>query len=275
MRSERELEQLLTQLIPTLRENYAVSDGYAGGNLINLFIHLKIDLTGYDFSHLALWQADLRGINLHQVNFSHCNLDRSIFSETLGGVLSVAISTKGELFAAGDTNGEIRVWQTSDGKQVLKLDRCTSWVWSVAFSPDGNLIACCDDKTVKVWDLRTQKLIIALEGHSGWIYQVAFSPDGSQIASASTDATIKLWDVKTSECLHTLAGHEGFVFSVTFSPDGKTLASGSHDRTVRLWNVHTGEYLKSLEGHDAWVWSVVFSPDGKAIASGSHDQTVI
>jgi WD40 repeat protein len=274
LRSESEIEQLLTQLIPTLRENYAVSDRYAGGNLINLFIHLKIDLTGYDFSRLTLWQADLRGINLQQVNFSHCNLDKSIFSETLGGVLSVAISAKGELFAAGDTNGEIRVWQTSDGKQVLKLDHCTSWVWSVAFSPDGNLIACCDDKTVKVWDLRTQKLIIALEGHSGWIYQVAFSPDGSQIASASTDATIKLWDVKTSECLHTLEGHEGFVFSVAFSPDSKTLASGSHDRTVRLWNVQTGEYLKSLEGHDAWVWSVVFSPDGKAIASGSHDQTV-
>jgi hypothetical protein len=34
--------------------------GYAEGNLLNLLCHLKTDLRGFDFSHLAIRQASLQ-----------------------------------------------------------------------------------------------------------------------------------------------------------------------------------------------------------------------
>jgi WD40 repeat protein len=274
LRSENEVEQTLEQVLLTLQSEFSTIVGYGGGNLINLLNFLDIDLTGYDFSSLAIWQADLRGISLHQVNFAETDLSKSVFSETLGGILSVAVNANSELLAAGDTNGEIRVWRISDNKQLLNLNRCSSWVWSVAFSPKDKTLAYCDDKAVKLWNIETQKCEATLEGHLSWIYQVAYSPDGAFLASASTDSTIKIWDLHTQQCLHTLSEHEGFVFSVAFSPDGQSLASSGLDRTIRLWNVSTGQCVNILAGHTAWVWSVAFSPKGDTLASGSHDQTV-
>jgi WD40 repeat protein len=273
-RSQPEIEQTLNHILQTLHQHFSGIAGYAAGNLINLLNYLEINLIGYDFSQLSVWQADLRGIPLHHVNFSQSNLAKSVFSETMGCILSVAIAVDGKQLAAGDTNGEIRVWQISDGKQLLKLEGGASWIWSVAFSLDGKTLASCDDKAVKLWNLHTHQCYMTLEGHLSWIYQIAFSSSGRLLASASTDSTIKLWDVQTGVCLNTLEGHHGFVFSVAFSPDGESLASSGHDQTLRLWDVQTGECLQILEGHTGWVWSVTFSPDSRTIASGSHDNTI-
>jgi WD40 repeat protein len=148
-------------------------------------------------------------------------------------------------------------------------------IYSVAFSPDGKILASTGfDRTVKLWDIGSKQTLATLKSHEDIIWSVAFSPDGRTLASASADKTIKIWDSGSKQLLATLKGHEGAVNSVAFSSDGKTLASAGNDKTVRFWDVGSKQLLAILKGHEEYVLSVAFSPDGRTLASASGDKTV-
>jgi WD40 repeat protein len=274
-RSKKEVEYQLNQVLFQMRSQFPNSVGYAGGNLINLLLQLKINLSDYDFSYLSIWQAYLIGTNLHQVNFANSDLSKSVFTSNSNGAMSVAFSPDGKFLAVGNLDGKIRVCRTQDYRDFLTCEGHTSWIACVAFSPNNQILASASfDHTVKLWDLATGECIQTLTEHTGWAHSVAFSPDGRTLASGSWDCTIKLWDVATGECLKTLQGHTTFVMTVVFSPDGQLLATCSYDKTVKLWQVETGQIINTLQGHTHAIRSIAFSPDNQTLVSGSWDCTL-
>ena len=269
------LETRLKEKLDSLRQAKPGKPGYAGGNILNLLLHLNSHMKDYDFSGLTVWQANLGGVHLPDVNFAGSDLAGSVFTDTFGAITSVAFSPNGKLLAASTGEGQIRVWRTADGQPLLTLSGHTNWVWSIAFSPDGQILASgSHDLTVRLWDVHTGQCLKTLSGHTRGVRSVAFSPDNQTLASGSYDQTIRLWDIHTGQSLKTLMGHTNSIWSIAFSLDGQTLASGSEGQTVRLWDVHTGQNLKTLSGHIGWVRSIAFSSDDQTLASGSSDQTV-
>ncbi|MDJ0535602.1 MAG: WD40 repeat domain-containing protein, partial [Xenococcaceae cyanobacterium MO_207.B15] len=269
------IKNCLAQILEMLRGNCPSETAYVGGNIVNLLCQLQVDLSGYDFSHLTVWQAYLQEATLHEVNFAYSDLAKSVFTQNFGSILSVTFSPDGKLLAAGDSKGEIRLWRVADGQQLLTCEGHTDWVWSVAFSPDGNMLASGSvDRTVKLWDISSGQCLHTFTGHTNWVHSVAFSADGKMLASGSDDSLVKLWDIRNGQCLHTFKGHANWDWSVAFSGDGKMLASGSDDSSVKLWNIRTGQCLHTFKGHNNRVCSVAFSADGKMLASGSDDSSV-
>ncbi len=273
--NKSQVENQLTQILARLQQTSTLEPGYAGGNILNLLVYMGTNLSDYDFSRLAVWQANLKCSSLLNVNFAHADLAKSIFAETLGSILSVAFSPDGRLLATADAEARIYLWQVADGKQLFACKGHTHRVRSVAFSPDGQILASSsDDQTVRLWDANTGQGLKTLHGHTRQVWSVAFSSEGQMLASASDDQTVRLWDINTGQCLKSLAGHTEWVRSVAFSPDDQLLASSSNDQTVKLWNVNTGQCLKTLHGHTRQVWAVAFSPDGQVVSSSSSDQTI-
>jgi NB-ARC domain/WD domain, G-beta repeat/Pentapeptide repeats (8 copies) len=275
-KTKKRLEENFTQILAKLQEESPQERGYTGGNIFNLLCQLSTNLRGYDFSHLSVWQADLRGINLSQANFQNANLSKSVFTKNFSRIAAVAFSPNGKILATSDASGKIFLWQRfAENEQFLISQGHISWVQTIAFSPDGSTISSGGaDQNVKLWDTRTGKCLKTLTGHSKRVRAVAFSPQGNTLACGSDDQTVSLWALRTSQNHKILRGHTGRVLSVVFSPQGKILASASSDQTVKLWNISTGECKRTLQEHTGWVWSVTFSPDGKTLASGSDDQTI-
>ena len=272
--SAKNIENRLLQILKCLHSQSSKDIGYASGNIINLLRQLKVDVSGYDFSHLTVWQANLQGLSLHNVNFSYCDLSKSVFTETLGNILSAAFSPDG----------------------LPLLSRLPRSVWGEDGTNGGKILATCDtDCQIRLWEVETGILLAICKDHVNWVRSVAFSGDGLPLlsredgtnggkilASASADRTVKLWDVSEGICLKTCIGHTDEVFSVAFSQipptplnKGGVIVSGSGDRTVKLWDVNEGKCLQTFTGHTGCVRSVAFSSDNNTIASGSDDSVVM
>jgi WD40 repeat protein len=273
--SLNELEGKLKNIVSGLRQGSVKATGYAAGNVLNLLLHLGINIRGYDFSRLYVWQAYLQGANLQEVNFSQSDLSKSSFTENFGGILSIAFSSDGTTLAAGTTNHEVRVWQVASGKQISSYIGHTDWVSSVDFSPDNRRIASSsNDQTIRLWNVETGEGLEIRQAHLYRVREVAFSPTDAILASGGGDEMVRLWDINTGQCITELKGHTGWIETVAFSPDGTILASGSADHTVHLWDVKTGQRLQVLQGHTDWIRAVTFDPDGNFVASGANDQTI-
>jgi WD40 repeat protein len=223
-----------------------------------------------------------------------------------GWIWAVTFSPDGKTLASCSHDSLIRLWdvQTIDFKRsntanlaeasdashlsgtcLKTLRGHLNRVWTIAFSPDGQLLASgSDDQTIRLWNAHDGTCLTVLQGHTGGVTSVSFSPNGQLLASASDNSSIRLWSIDHGTCLRTLHGHTRWVWAVAFSPDGQTLASGSDDRTIRLWEVETGTCRKTLQGNtdvrgseDAsarWVTSLSFSPNGQTLASGGEGASV-
>jgi WD40 repeat protein len=163
-----------------------------------------------------------------------------------------------------------------------------SQVLSVAFSPDGQLLAASDvSYEIHVWRVADAQPILTLQAQDGWCWSVTISPDNQTLAS-SANGTVDLWNLVTGERYGQLRGSSSRVFSLAFSPDGRFLACGGEDHLIRVWSVQRRTLMHCLVGHGDEVRSVAFAPQGylqpgqpltsslahHQLASGSYDGTV-
>jgi len=193
--------------------------------------------------------------------------------------VSVSYSSNQQVLAIPARQGTIALYRVGDGTLMSVIPAHDNRVNTVAFSPNGNLLASgSDDMTVKIWQVsdygRVFSLQRTLQGHTSWVNAVAFSPDGNLLASASRDGTVRIWQVSDGTLVRTLSGHNGSVTSVAFSPDGQYVVSGSEDGKVRIWNTSDGALIRTHSDHILAVRSVAFSPNGQLVASGGDDRTV-
>ena len=164
-----------------------------------------------------------------------------------------------------------------DGKPVQAAH--LSLVESLAYSPDGKLIASGSFQEVLLWDAQTGQIRKRLTGFADRVGALAFSNDGKLLATGggapTQDGEVKVFDANPGELAFEIKnGHSDTVYGVSFSPDDKVLATCGADKFVKTWEVPGGKPLKVFEGHTHHVLDVGWKADGKFLASCGADLSI-
>lgn len=154
-----------------------------------------------------------------------------------GPNLCGAFSPDGTLFAGGNSN-RLQIWDTSTGKVLKDLAQDGKAFWSVAFSPDGKLLASGGlTSGVKLFDVPNRKALeVASIGGDRSVRSVVFSPDSTLLAAAGERGGVGIWNVASGKIIARVPTAEGQGQAVAFTPDGRVLAAAS-DKDIIFWEL--------------------------------------
>jgi WD40 repeat protein len=206
---------------------------------------------------------------------------------------SIVLHPNQRWLATGDISGCVTLWDIQSREKLIVIGEHEAFT-SIALSPDGTLLATCDDHAgYNLFDVPSGRWIYPAPGAfvfgrlngTNWatvapqLKTITFSPDGKVLAGGCYRGTIRLWDIETGNEIckikgSTAKGVKACISSLIFSRNGNYLISADSNGRISLWNLQTKQCMCTFEGHSREICSLALSPDGNTLVSSSLDRTV-
>jgi WD40 repeat protein len=241
----------------------------------------------------VIWSPDGRilavaegsAIRLYDVN--SLPVPKAILTGPTAAINSIAFSPDGASIASGSDDGTIRIWDILTGRQkAFQKVHVSDYlfgavdipIYSVAFSPDGRLLAYGTEviADIYVWDIRSGLITTFENNPNGFVKTVVFSPDGTSVFGAGGwYTTILSWDLKSGGELPPIVGHQDGIYKLAFDHSGTFLASVGWAGTIMVWNMKLNKRQMLLPELDDTIFTdVSFNQDGTLVACGGIDGIV-
>jgi WD40 repeat protein len=192
-------------------------------------------------------------------------------------VEALALSPDGRRIAAAEAS-EVRVWDVSDPSRPKILAGPQAGLVSLAFHPEGRILAGLDGLgRAVVWDIDAGKILADMSiTTAGTPRGIAFSGDGNVLlglvgvlppdgAPANSAPGIRV-DDRTLEGVNALLSGKSFWLSPSFLyPGGR----------IEVWNVRSNNAIAGIAIEDddpsASIASLALNPEGSVLAFGTTD----
>jgi WD40 repeat protein len=192
---------------------------------------------------------------------------------------ALTFSPDGRYIASGSFQ-EVMLWDAQTGLLRQKITGFMDRVVTLAFSPNGKLLATgggapSEDGELKVFEIPSGKSVVNIQnGHSDEVFGVCFSPDGNKLASCAADKFVKVFEIPSGKFLKSFEGHTHHVLDVGWKSDGKLLASAGADNVIKVWDYEKGEQVRTIAGHTKQITRLEFIGKTPQFVTCSGDHSV-
>lgn len=177
------------------------------------------------------------------------------------------------------------VWWYRTGSPLATLPG-DDVVYSVAFSPDGRVLAVGSyrydygrhqpEGIIILWDVPTRRQTAKWVAHADFITSLAFDAEGRMLTSVAIrrkdgavvgGGELKTWDVATHEEVGLRREVKAITRFPIISPDGGVSARHAGGGTLVLADADGAEMFR-VQADSAQLNCAAFSPDGRVLATG-------
>jgi WD40 repeat protein len=189
---------------------------------------------------------------------------------------------EGEIVSVSEDG--LRLWDLAGAESDHALSGHESFVYSVAYFPDGKRVASAAwDGTARIWNPTSGRELLRLDhGKERYVVSVAVHPGGKFLATIAreegeSEMSVRLWDAETGRMVHrwsmSASWHDG---RLAFDPAGDVLVAGDWRGRVHIWSVQTHAEVATFECTQVAVKDLAFNPDGRflAVACDSGDNSI-
>ena len=195
-----------------------------------------------------------------------------------------SLSPDAKELAFGCADNSVRVISVPDGKQIIKFDNHSDWVFATTFATDGkHLLSAGRDQAIKLILVEGASFIDDINTHTSPERCLVRNPMKDQVLCGGDDGIPRLYKVfrtavrtmnqEDHNLLRTFDPQDGAITAEAFSKDGKMVAIGAESGIVNIYTVDGGR-VASLYGHRGVIYALAFQPDGKRVATGGFDGLV-
>jgi WD40 repeat protein len=207
----------------SLKENSIIANNRSNnGEIYSIVFSGNRDhlLSGYSNGLVTVWDKFQKEHNITQIN-------SEIYS-----ICTIPVS---KLFATGDGDGNIILWNYETKKKTRELKGELESVFCLASLEKGSLLSSGGFEKIEIWSTSDFKKIGLFEVDKNTsVISLSFHDSGNYLIAGLTSGKIALINLKTSKIKYYNA-HSNKINSISFSKDGQYILSASEDRTIKIW----------------------------------------
>jgi len=303
----------LKTILDYVRTTCPSKTSYTAGNIFNIISTIYNSVQNYDFSNLIIMNANLKGTQVANTDFTNSKFINSTFNQVFGNILSVNFSKNSDSFIASDTKGVVYQWDRGNYQQINDFQGHMNYVRIVQYSLDNNyILSGSDDHNIRIWSIKNNSCTNIFTQHSNWIRDLQFI-DENMVISGDEDGIFYIWDFnkiriikkidlksriwgfainhqkniiyistdngiviynQDTDMLEPIKYINGVIRAINISKDYTLIAYTSESGIIHILSTQDNKPLYQLSGHNDFIWDMDFNNTSDKIISSSEDNTI-
>jgi WD40 repeat protein len=217
-------------------------------------------------------------------NTASNSLEKS-YKVSTDSIYGLSFSPQADRVAVGCADKTVRVIALADGKELLKFDNHSDWIFATIWTLDGKrLVTGSRDRAMKLIDASNGQFIDDINKLIEGVMCLVRHPKEDVVAYGGDLGVTRIYKISDNQG-RTAANNDvnlkkqfdrlpGAVHSLAYNSDGTLLVVGGAGPEVPVFNSSDGKRVATLKGHSGAIFSVAFNSKTNLVATGGFDGTI-